>query len=188
MKIPKLLVFVLLTACGSTSSDGAGGAGAGGSGGSGGMDAGAAGSGGGAGAIAPTPPDPGMLRCGSGSCTVPGEVCCFESVSPGGADHCALSADCKAPNRACDENADCPSGQLCCTGLSVLPQGAVVGGFAGTFCVDPASPGSCLPKPGVGNSSVQACKASSECTDGECVLESCYGYPLMTCGGSGDCS
>jgi hypothetical protein len=44
-----------------------------------------------------------------------------------------------------------------------------------------------LPEPGVGKSSVPACKKSDECTSGSCVLESCYGYPLATCGGSGDC-
>jgi hypothetical protein len=134
------------------------------------------------------PPDPGEIRCGSATCTVPGDVCCHGSVSPGGVDECLPKADCKAPNRACDETADCATGELCCTGASVLPRDATVSGFAGTFCVDAASPGSCAPEPGVGKSSVPACKSNAECSTGECVSESCYGYPLMTCGGSVDCS
>jgi hypothetical protein len=44
-----------------------------------------------------------------------------------------------------------------------------------------------VPEPGVGKSSVPACKATAECSAGECIVESCYGYPLMTCGGSVDC-
>ncbi len=177
-----------LLACGSTSDDGGaatGGATAGGAGGTGG---GAAGGGaGGAGGIAPLTPDPGQLKCGTEVCNVPGQICCHESAG-GGVDRCVASlTDCKAPNRACDETGDCASGEICCTGTAVLPAGSALGGFAATRCVDKNAPVNCLPQAGVGKSSVQACKTDVECAAKTCIAEACYGYPLMTCGGSGDC-
>ncbi len=179
----------MLAACGSSavddrpidSSSGAG-TSATGSGGHGG----ASGTGGN---LTPIPADPMQLGCGAETCSVPGQFCCHASVVPPGVDHCVDDkSDCKAPNRACDEAADCPAGQICCTGAAVLPKEAVVDGFAGTLCVDANSPANCLPEPGVGKSSVPACKKDDDCTADSCVLESCHGYPLMTCGGSQDCS
>lgn len=136
----------------------------------------------------PRQSDPLQVKCGTETCVVPGEVCCYGSVVGGGQDRCEPSnATCSAPNRACDETADCPSGQICCSGAAVLPRGSTLGGFAGTTCVDKTAPHNCLPEPGVGKSSVQVCKKDDECTKGPCILEDCYGYPLATCGGSVDC-
>jgi hypothetical protein len=181
------LVFVSvgwLAACGSSESSGGSGA-TGGAGGAAGTAAGGGGSGGtGGGTLTP---DPNQIQCGLEVCTTPAEVCCYESVTPGGSDHCAPAGNCLAPNRVCDEAADCPSGQVCCTGAAVLPANATVGGFTGTTCLDANAPGSCVPMPGVGNSSVMACKDNAECGELSCITEDCWGYPLSTCGGSVDC-
>jgi hypothetical protein len=138
----------------------------------------------------PAPPDPGKLVCGTDACTVPGAVCCYSSLAPGGAaDHCAAGqAVCGAPNDECDETADCAAGQVCCTGVAALPQDASVGGFESTFCIDESSPGSCIPRAGVANSSVQACKTDAECKNGRpCTVQRCFGRVLETCGPDPEC-
>jgi hypothetical protein len=140
-------------------------------------------------ALVPAAPDPGKLACGSETCDVPGSVCCFSSIAPGGAaDHCEPNATaCGAPNVHCDETADCASGQVCCTGTAVLPRDASVEGFEASTCMD-ATSAPCIERPGVGSSSIQVCKSDSECKNGKaCVVQSCFGRTLQTCGADPSC-
>lgn len=139
--------------------------------------------------LSKSPPDPGKLVCGTTTCTTPGELCCYSSIAPGGAaDHCATStAQCGAPNIACDETADCAPGSVCCTGVAVLPKDASVSGFEAATC-QPEATASCIEKQGVGSSSVQVCKTDAECRNGKpCVVQSCYGRVLQTCGVDAQC-
>lgn len=139
--------------------------------------------------VTKSPPDPGQLACGNERCTTPGELCCYSSIAPAGApDHCATSiAQCGAPNIACDETGDCAAGSVCCTGVAVLPKGASVSGFEAAACQVEA-PASCIETQGVGSSSVQVCKTDAECRNGKpCVLQSCHGRALQTCGRDAQC-
>jgi hypothetical protein len=181
------ITLLCSSACGSSvadsSSTASGGLGTGGGGGT----AGTAGAGG---EVAEYPgPDANELRCGDSVCTVPGQVCCYESAfADPGTDQCVADGTCMAPNRACDETADCPSGSVCCSGLGVLPLGSPLDGFVATNCVQIGAPNDCLPEPGVGKSSAQVCKVDAECVNGEaCVVEACHGNAIATCGGSVDC-
>ncbi len=140
--------------------------------------------------LSPSPPDPGKVICGASTCDTPAQLCCFSSVAPGGAaNHCEVTrAACAAPSVACDETADCAAGEICCTGVAVLPRDAGVSGFEATSCVPKDAPGSCKPVPGVGNSSVQACKTDAECLNGQkCIVQDCFGRALMTCGPDAQC-
>jgi hypothetical protein len=47
----------------------------------------------------------------------------------------------------------------------------------------------CLPQPGVGNSSIEACQVDSEChdTSAGCVAQTCDSQCIHLCGLSGNC-
>jgi hypothetical protein len=124
--------------------------------------------------------DPGQLRCGAQTCTTPAQVCCYDGSSQ---PHCANRGACNAPSLACDEDTDCaPSGSYCCTGVvPVEPDGASFGITQGTICT--TDPTLCLPMPGVGNSSAEACQIDSECHNSPtgCIPQSCQGQCIHLC-------
>ena len=111
------------------------------------------------------------IACGSLQCDAGSQVCC---IADGGAKETCTPVQqdggkpppnvCTATKMACDEAADCPSGQICC--------GFV--GSSGGFAT------SCQTSCGTG---LQFCHGSAECTSGQCtVLPQCHGVTIETCG------
>jgi hypothetical protein len=120
-------------------------------------------------ACGPGTPDPGEVRCGAARCHTPSEVCCYD-----GAPHCTPTGGCQAPHIDCDESTDCAaSGAYCCSGIAVQARDAAVVVYQATFCT--TDPTACVPRPGVGNSSAEACQVDSEChgTGVTCVPQVC---------------
>ena len=112
------------------------------------------------------------VACGNLLCDAGTQVCC---IADGGTkETCTIAPPtdggkpppnaCTATKMACDEAADCPSGQICC-------------GFVGTgggFAT------SCQTSCGTG---LQFCHGSAECVSGQCtVLPQCHGVTIETCG------
>jgi len=115
--------------------------------------------------------DPAHITCGTLLCDAGSQVCC---INDGGAkETCTVAPptdggkpppnSCTATKMACDEAADCPSGNVCC--------GFV--GAGGGFTT------SCAPSCGTG---LQFCHGSAECVTGECTLQAqCHGVTIETC-------
>jgi hypothetical protein len=60
--------------------------------------------------------DLGTVRCGDVACQVPNEVCCANNQGPQG---CVSSGGpCNGAKLACDSQANCAAGNVCCFGLS----------------------------------------------------------------------
>ncbi len=140
-------------------------------------------------ACGPGKSDPGQLRCGTETCTTPSQVCCYHAPNE---PRCTTAADCAAADGfsfECDEDSDCAaSGAYCCSGVVARnPDGTSVGVTVGTSCT--TDPTSCLPQPGVGSSSFEACQVDSECHGGAgpCVAQTCDGQCIHLCGLSGNC-
>jgi len=115
--------------------------------------------------------DPAHIACGALLCDAGAQICC---INDGGAkETCTVPPptdggkpppnSCTGTKMACDEAADCPSGQLCC--------GFVGGG--GGFAT------ACQTSCGTG---LQICHGSAECVTGECVVQQCRGVTIETCG------
>lgn len=110
------------------------------------------------------------IACGSSLCDAGAQICC---INDGGAkETCAIPQSdggkpppnaCTGTKMACDEAADCPSGQVCCGFVGIA------GGFAT----------SCQTSCGTG---LQFCHGSAECMTGSCVVQpSCHGVTVETC-------
>jgi hypothetical protein len=155
-----------------SSGSGAGGAGTGGGGdaastttGSGGHDGGAAGSassGGSGGSAAGA----GVVRCDGAACLVPDNQCC---EADDGTEECLpISSDCAGLRRSCDEAADCPASEICCTLPAAAPFFVFSTGCAASCEEDIA---------------YQICSTDGECANGlGCVSQTCQGKTVKSCG------
>jgi hypothetical protein len=115
--------------------------------------------------------DPAHIACGNMQCEAGAQVCC---INDGGTkETCAIPPpsdggkpppnSCTGTKMACDEAADCPSGQICCGFVGTA------GGFATT----------CQTSCGTG---LQFCHGSAECVTGECTIQTqCHGVTIETC-------
>ncbi len=87
-------------------------------------------------------PDPQLVVCGGGNCTVPSKACCLEP-----SEACAYSCD-TGPYVECDERDDCPSPSICCV-YDALPRivcSTSCPATAKVVCKTPCAPGvACLP-------------------------------------------
>jgi hypothetical protein len=109
------------------------------------------------------------IACGALLCDAGAQICC---INDGGAkETCTIPSDagkpppnaCTGTKMACDEAADCPSGQICCGFVGSA------GGFATT----------CQTSCGTG---LQFCHGSAECVTGQCTLQQqCHGVTIETC-------
>jgi hypothetical protein len=132
-------------------------------------------------------PDGGMactphsVACGSTPCTTPTDVCCANGFTMGvpTTGTCQASTTCGLGSTevACEEAADCPSGQLCCETPPTL------GGGPGTQTCSGACPAP----------SYQLCRSNTECSGGaHCVPQSCPNglspYDVEACGLQSGCT
>jgi hypothetical protein len=60
------------------------------------------------------PSNPSSVECGGQPCSVPTNVCCDRFWVDGGVKCQPAAQQCQGPTLACDEKADCPTGQVCC--------------------------------------------------------------------------
>jgi len=166
------------TESGGSSGDGGGGIPSGGSGGTpSGGSAGTPAAGGSAGsalggAAGAVPSDPGSVPCGATTCALPDSYCCDPSMR-GGEPSCLPSDDfdCQGFRQRCNEAADCPSGNLCCSVPAQAPW------YVYSSSCEPACD-SMLP---------QICKTDAECANGQaCVSQICHGELVQTCGAIAD--
>lgn len=111
------------------------------------------------------------VACGNLQCDAGTQVCC---INDGGTKETCTPVQqdggkpppnvCTATKMACDEAADCPSGQICC---------GFVGSGGGFNTACQASCGTGL----------QFCHGSAECSSGSCtVMPNCHGVTIETCG------
>jgi len=123
---------------------------------------------------------PGVVRCGSITCTY-GEQCCLrEQGSPAsnGCDSRSKTA-CHGTQdvRTCDETADCNPGELCCFGLWSSPPATL--GSRCSLHFPGEAPTSCDLDKFIGCGSDDDCRAVSA---PPCVAQRCRGDILQTCG------
>jgi hypothetical protein len=107
------------------------------------------------------PPNPGVLACGSTTCTAPGQECCLGGGPDAGTCIQPPNLQCTTgPTQQCQETGDCPRGQVCCLGTEAAANGAYE-----TLCMT-----SC-------QASAQACRTTAECVNGgQCVaVPNCRG-------------
>ena len=119
--------------------------------------------------------DPGHVTCGTTSCDLAKQFCCIDDGgasltcdddppdSGGGPPPPPPPNGCTGTKATCDEAADCPSGQICCGFVGIG------GGFA-TACETSCGNG------------LQFCRGSAECVKGDCVVQTCQGETVETCG------
>jgi hypothetical protein len=110
-------------------------------------------------------PDPGIVGCGAGTCTLAQKVCCYQ---PDAAPSCGAAAQCAGGGEVsqCDETADCVGG-ICCLDVQ-------------SFGVESACQSRCS------GTQVQGCRTSAECPKGvPCIAWTCGTLVLGTCGGKG---
>ena len=98
---------------------------------------------------------PGQVSCGASTCTST-QFCC--DFGDGGCQE-NEGGTCFGAAGRCDEAADCPMGQVCCSTLGAACQA-----------------GPCL--------GAQLCKTTGECggADGGCRVQSCLGRMIQACG------
>ena len=117
--------------------------------------------------------NPNLVTCGTTPCTVGSQVCCETAT---GSPTC-ISVDgglvgCPGGNvLACDEPADCPTGERCYT-TSNAPLGTACAATSGGFAL---------------------CKTDSDCLTGTCVTQTCFSggagqIVISTCGPDAWCT
>ncbi|WP_394833792.1 hypothetical protein LVJ94_45530 [Pendulispora rubella] len=133
--------------------------------------------------------DPGLVSCGSSSCSAPAQYCCIRpdggtqscnDVNGGGGRDGGGGGNCANGTRIeCDEAVDCAdagSPQVCCVRLAGGLSGS---GEVGNRCQSTAN--CARAAQGTGR---HACKTNGDCGDaGACVTQSCRGRTVRTCGG-----
>jgi hypothetical protein len=129
------------------------------------------------------PSDPKKVTCGSTTCDTATQTCCVSRFQDAGCR--PANQFCAGREFACDEAADCDTGELCCLDVTIF-QTFDAGGFfdAGfpTFDAGARDPiqGSrcrnrCRQQP-------QSCRTDAECDGGTCVAQQCGGRVIQTCG------
>jgi hypothetical protein len=121
---------------------------------------------------------PHSVACGASPCTTPADQCCangFTSGAPNTGSTCsAVDASCGILTTAvaCDEAADCPSGQVCCE----TPAGL--------------GPGTQLCASSCASGSYQLCRSNTECGSAKCTPQSCGipSYNVEACGMQSGCT
>jgi len=113
---------------------------------------------------------PHSVACGSSPCTTPTDVCCATSFTAGvPTGTCTATATGCGINTevACEEAADCASGQVCCQTVAAITNNLTA--TCQTSCIG----------------SYQICRSTTECTTGQCTPQSCgigATYDIEACG------
>ncbi len=118
-------------------------------------------------------PDPGVVACGSQSCSTTGQTAQFCCLNDAGATCNSKESDCKADSieAYCDEAADCTGSDICCGKLSATDQKLKIQCTAESNCKQDQF-------------TYQVCKTDAECTnDAGCKVQNCAGAIVHTCGG-----
>jgi hypothetical protein len=114
---------------------------------------------------------PHSVACGSSPCTTPTDVCCaatFTEGAPTGTCTAAATGCLGTTDVACEEAADCASGQVCCQTVAAITNDLTA---------------TCQTSCAVG--SYQICRSTTECTTGQCTPQSCgigATYDIEACG------
>ncbi len=114
--------------------------------------------------------DAGVVMCGT-PCPLTANICC---ISPFGQGTClATSKTCPAQQAVfkCVQQADCPTGQVCCGVANQTAQ------TAGAQCQDVSTTGNKCTPVATGASptqgSAQLCQTNAECKTGTCIWQDC---------------
>jgi hypothetical protein len=119
--------------------------------------------------------DPGVVTCAGAPCKVPGNYCCDQALVPTPSTQKCVpdsTSACGGLRQACDEAADCNSGDVCC-----VPPNANI-----RIALD----AQCSPKGSCKDATYapQLCRTSAECDNGQsCVQQLCLGAVVWSCGG-----